>query len=136
VHFLSLLAATKSGASFPELLPVRADSCQLVQGHRCYDSTPRATHLDAATAFIKAHPGEVSPITVTIGGNDVLALVPAAITNPTSTVARLPAVFRTYRANLDVILSRLRAAAPAARIIVTTQPNSLGGIPASFLPRD
>jgi len=112
-----------------------ADSCQLVQGHRCYDSTSRATHLDAAIALVKAYPGEVSPITITIGGNDVLALVPAALANPTSTVARLPAVFRMYRANLDVILSRLRTAAPSARIIVTTQPNSLGGIPASFLPK-
>ena len=111
-----------------------ADSCVLVQGHRCYDPTPRASELDAALAFIRAHPGGVSPITVTIGGNDLLSLVWAALSDPAGTARRLPGVLTNYRSNLDTILSRLRGAAPDAQIIVTTQPNSLGGLGTPPLP--
>ncbi|MGI8827868.1 MAG: SGNH/GDSL hydrolase family protein [Chloroflexota bacterium] len=111
-----------------------ADSCELVQKHHCYNTEPKSSRLDDAVAFLDAHRGQVSPITVTIGGNDVLGLVASVIKDPVGTIARLPAVFATYRSNLDVILSRIRASAPDAEIVVTTQPNPLGGLGSPPLP--
>ncbi|MBV9279787.1 MAG: SGNH/GDSL hydrolase family protein [Chloroflexi bacterium] len=112
-----------------------ADSCELAgAGHRCYDDTPRPSPVDAAVQYLKDHAGQVSPITLTIGGNDLLALLPAVLKDPSGTVAMLPGVYKRFQANYDLILSRLRGAAPNATIIVTTQPNSLGGLTAPPLP--
>jgi lysophospholipase L1-like esterase len=112
-----------------------ADSCELAgAGHRCYESSPRASSVDAAVEFLKTHPGQVSPITLTIGGNDLLALLSQAVNDPTGALAKLPTIFPRYRSNLDTILGRLRAAAPNATIIVTTQPNPFGGLGSPPLP--
>ena len=112
-----------------------ADSCELAgAGHRCYSKSSIANPVDTAVRFLTAHPGRVSPITVTIGGNDLLALLPQAAKDPGSVAPLLPSIFSRYRTNLDTILSRLRTAAPDAEIIVTTQPNSFGGLGSPPLP--
>ena len=112
-----------------------ADSCELAgAGHRCYDDVRRANPVDAAVQFLQAHPGQVSPITLTIGGNDLLALLSQALKDPSGTIALLPGIYKRYRANLDTILSKLRTAAPGAAIIVTTQPNPFGGLGSPPLP--
>jgi lysophospholipase L1-like esterase len=112
-----------------------ADSCELAgAGHRCYETQPLASPVDAAVQFLNAHPGQVDPITVTVGGDDLLALLPQAVSDLPGTLAKLPGIMTRYRTNLDTILSRVRAAAPDAEIIVTTQPNSVGGLGSPPLP--
>lgn len=113
-----------------------ADSCELSgAGHRCFDPKSVSNPLDGAIAFIQEHPGEVSPITLSLGGSDLLPLLPQALTDPVGTAAQLPAVLTRFQANLSAILGRIRAAAgPDAEIIVTTQVNPLDGIPSPPLP--
>jgi lysophospholipase L1-like esterase len=113
-----------------------ADSCELAgAGHHCFDTAPKASPVDAGITLINDHPGQVSPITLTIGGNDLLPLLPAALVDPSGTAQKLPGIFERLQTNLDTILSRLRTAAgPDAEIIVTTQPNPLGGIGSPPLP--
>lgn len=83
----------------------------------------------AALAFLHAHPGQVSPITLDNGANDVTAC--NSLPDPTSCfLTSIAAV----GANLDRALGDLRAAAPNAEIIVMQyydpfafdQPNSIG----------
>lgn len=112
-----------------------AQSCVLVQGHQCNESAPTKNPLEPALGFINAHQGEVSPITVTIGGNDVLQLLPRGVSNLPAAAQQVPAVVALYRSNLDAILSRLRSSAPDAQIIVTTQPNVIGGIKSPPFPQ-
>lgn len=70
------------------------------------------SQLTAALAFIAAHPGEVSPIVVTAGGNDLLAGDDHA----------------AIAARAGQILAALRAAAPGADLVLTGygDPLSLG----------
>jgi lysophospholipase L1-like esterase len=60
------------------------------------------SQIDAALAVLRAHPGQVSPITIDIGANDLLR----------------GRSFANTQANLSTILARLRGAAPYAEIIV------------------
>jgi lysophospholipase L1-like esterase len=65
----------------------------------------------AALAFLQAHPGQVSPITLDDGANDLTA----CIGQPASCVA---ATLQQIGTNLDRSLGALRAAAPDSEIIV------------------
>lgn len=78
------------------------------------------TQLAAALAFIAAHPGQVSPITVDIGANDVTQLISicGGLGNPTCVASAFPAVLKTFGQNLAQILGALRQAAPDASISV------------------
>jgi lysophospholipase L1-like esterase len=68
---------------------------------------------DAALAFLAAHPGQVSPITLDNGANDVTPCL--QLPDPTACFATSIA---GVGANLDTALAELRAAAPDAEIIV------------------
>ena len=86
-------------------------------GEQLHDSFS-GSQLDAAVAFLSAHPGAVSPITLTLWGNDVREFADsckdlACIQN------RAPAFFALFSERLAKILRRLRDAAPDAVIIVT-----------------
>lgn len=72
--------------------------------------TYSGTQMDAAIAFLKAHPGEVSPITINLGANDL-----NACGFDQTCIARAIA---TVGENMGVILSTLRASAPNSEIIV------------------
>jgi lysophospholipase L1-like esterase len=117
-----------------------ADSCEVAGvGHGCLDSTPRTSQLVPAIAYLKAHAHHVRLITIDIGGNDVLELALTGLSNLPAAEARLPTVYADYRTNVDTILAQLRAAAPHARIVASTQWNPLGGLsspplPAGFAP--
>jgi len=78
------------------------------------------TQLAAALAFIAAHPGQVSPITVDIGANDVNQLVATCggLGNLTCVASAFPATLKTFGQNLAQILGALRKAAPDASISV------------------
>jgi lysophospholipase L1-like esterase len=89
-----------------------------VTGHQLHDAFS-GTQLDAAVAFLRAHPGEVSPITIMLWGNDIRAfsvnvcnLDPACIQNGA------PGVIAQISTNLAFILGQLRTVAPDAEIIV------------------
>ena len=85
--------------------------CQwLAEGRKLHDPF-KGSQLQAALAFLRAHPGEVSPITLTLWGNDVFPLSQygkGARKAIASTAARLGSILR-----------QLRAAAPTAEIIVS-----------------
>jgi lysophospholipase L1-like esterase len=83
--------------------------------------------LDAALAFLRAHPGEVSPITITLWGNDVRELLAACGPDLSCVRSGAPATIDRLASNLDSILRRLRAAAPHAEIIVTGAWDSFVG---------
>ncbi|HKA03298.1 MAG TPA: GDSL-type esterase/lipase family protein, partial [Acidimicrobiales bacterium] len=82
------------------------------------------TQLEAAEAFLTAHPGAVDLITVSIGGNDVTTCA----TNPNVGTCVTNAI-STINANLPVIVQRLRAAAgPDTVIVGTTYPDVILGV--------
>jgi lysophospholipase L1-like esterase len=84
--------------------PTRAEGIKL---HDPY----RGAQLKAALSFLRAHPGEVSPITVTLWGAELVPLS-AKGKRAGSAIASVAVRFTT-------ILRQLRAAAPNAEIIVT-----------------
>lgn len=88
-------------------------------GFQLHDSYT-GPQLSAALAFLHAHPGQVSPITINIGINDVNALRTLCGADPACYSEREPAVLRQIAANLTYILGQLRAAAPDAEIITFT----------------
>jgi lysophospholipase L1-like esterase len=100
---------------------LRADGCFFQQiGLALHDEFTGA-QLDAATAFLRAHPGQVSPITLSIGTADMSGAIEDCNAAPVC-VAR-SGVFQTVRENLTVILGRLRAAAPTADILLLLPHN-------------
>ena len=71
----------------------------------------RGPQLKAAQSFLRAHPGRVSPITVTLWGGDLAPL--------SAKGKRAPSAVASFAARFKEILEQLRAAAPNAEIIVT-----------------
>jgi lysophospholipase L1-like esterase len=86
----------------------------LVALHDPYDGP----QLEAAVAFLRAHPGKVSPITVTLWGNDVGDLIRSCGCDFFCVQARAPAAIAAYETRLSTIMRTLRAAAPASELIV------------------
>jgi lysophospholipase L1-like esterase len=91
----------------------------------------RGSQLDAARSFLRAHAGRVSPITLTLWGNDWLPLLLDKCKGNVACVRkRGPATIASIGSRLTSILHRLRAAAPTAEIIVTgawnVDPNEVG----------
>jgi lysophospholipase L1-like esterase len=82
----------------------------LKQGGKLHDPFQGA-QLAAALAFLHAHDGKVSPITVTLWGNDVA---------PLSAQGRhANSAISSFAKRFSAILHRLRVAAPNAEIIVS-----------------
>jgi lysophospholipase L1-like esterase len=75
--------------------------------------------LDAAVAFLRAHPGRVSPITLTVWSNDYLELVRSCGGDFVCVQGQAPAAIAQYASRLALILHTLRTAAPSAEIIVS-----------------
>jgi lysophospholipase L1-like esterase len=82
-----------------------------------------ATQLQAAVAFLRGHRHEVNPITLDIGGNDLLNLVSGCSYYPACIIDRFPAVAATMAANLDEILTAIHDAAPNAEVIAMNVPD-------------
>ena len=76
------------------------------------------SQLDAATAFLRAHPGQVSPITVHLFGNDVNELFSLCGGDFDCIRREAPAAIAGLASRLDLILGRLRSAAANAEVIV------------------
>jgi lysophospholipase L1-like esterase len=73
--------------------------------------------LDAAVSFLTAHPGEVSPITVAIGGNDAIDVIAGKCGGDAACVER-SGLRAHLAAKLDHILVAIRRAAPDAEVVV------------------
>ena len=77
------------------------------------------SQLGAALAFLAAHRGKVSPITLSLNGNDINDFLRTCPPGDLACIQNsAPAAIAAYRARLTSILSQLRAAAPDAEIIV------------------
>jgi lysophospholipase L1-like esterase len=83
----------------------------LKQGGKLHDQF-RGSQLEAALSFLRAHSGKVSPITVTLWGNDL----PLPLSQ---NAKRAPSAIASFARRFSSILRQLRVAAPNAEIIVT-----------------
>jgi len=98
---------------------VRGGCPWLAEGRKLHNPF-RGSQLDAAVAFLKAHPGQVSPITITLWGNDVIPPFDSCGKQLVACVqARAKKVIAAFEARLRPLLHRLRDAAPGAVILVT-----------------
>jgi lysophospholipase L1-like esterase len=82
----------------------------LAEGVKLHDPY-RGPQLKAALSFLRAHPGQVSPITLTLWGADLAPL--------SAKGKRARAAIASFAPRFATILRQLRAAAPNADIIVT-----------------
>jgi len=83
--------------------------------HVVYDETQFA----AALRFLRQHPGEVDPIILSLGTNDVgVPFVFECGEDEACIAARLPRILERAAINSDRILRQLRALAPDATILV------------------
>jgi lysophospholipase L1-like esterase len=87
------------------------------QGFPLHD-TFAGTQLDAAVAFLRAHPGEVSPITISLVLNDVQVFIAECAFEPVCIQRGAPATIEQITTNVAMILERLRRAAPNVEVIV------------------
>jgi lysophospholipase L1-like esterase len=90
----------------------------------------RGSQLKAALSFVRAHPRDVSPITLTLYGNDWLPVLLDTCKGDASCARKhAPRVTAAFASRLGSILQQLRRAAPDAEIIVTgawnPDPNQL-----------
>jgi hypothetical protein len=90
----------------------------LDEGKQLHDSFS-GTQLAAALAFLRAHPGQVSPITITLWGNDISFLEEVCHNKLRCIRKRAPHALASISSRLRSVLSQLRAAAPGAEIIAT-----------------
>jgi lysophospholipase L1-like esterase len=90
----------------------------LAGGRRLHDPF-KGTQLGAALALLRAHPGQVSPITLTLWGNDLDAVAEACKGSFACIQGRAPRAIAQFASRLTSILRQLRAASPKADIIVT-----------------
>ncbi len=87
-------------------------------GHALHSDYP-GSQLDAALGFLAGHRGKVSPITLSLNGNDINAFLQTCPPgDPACIHAGAPAAIAAYQARLTSILRHLHAAAPDAEIIV------------------
>jgi lysophospholipase L1-like esterase len=114
------IAVVNYGCPGESTVTFRRGGCPwLAEGRKLHDAF-RGSQLAAAVSFLRAHPGEVSPITVTLFGNDWF---PVLLDRCKGEVAcarkRAPGATASFASRLTSILQRLRAAAPTAEIVVT-----------------
>ena len=87
-------------------------------GHALHNDYP-GSQLGAALAFLAAHRGKVSPITLSLNGNDANDFLQTCPPGDLACIQNgAPAAIAAYQARLTSILRLLRAAAPDAEIIV------------------
>jgi len=102
----SLVTFTKGGCEW------------LSEGRRLHDPFS-GSQLGAALAFLRAHPGQVSPITITLWGNDIAGFEDGCHNNLRCIRKRAPHAVSSLASRLRSILAQLRSAAPTAEIIAT-----------------
>jgi lysophospholipase L1-like esterase len=90
------------------------------------------SQLAAADAFLTAHPGQVSLVSIDIGSNDLLALVSQCEATATTAAALqicltagLPATLTTMATNYEIVLQTVKTLAPNARVVMFNLYNPL-----------
>jgi lysophospholipase L1-like esterase len=96
-----------------------AGGCPWLAEKRPLHDPFRGAQLTAALSFLAAHRGQVSPITLSLGGNDLERVAEICKGDIGCIRGRAPRAFAQFGARLTTILRRLRAAAPKAQIVVT-----------------
>jgi lysophospholipase L1-like esterase len=96
-----------------------AGGCPWLAEKRQLHDPFRGAQLTAALSFLRAHRGQVNPITLTLGGNDLEELAETCLGSFACVRGRAPRTFAQFASRLTSILRRLRAGAPKAEIIVT-----------------
>lgn len=81
---------------------------------------------EAAISFLRAHPGQVSPITITLGLNDALLACagPTFLIDVSCIHATMPTALQRVPQNLSKILTDLRQASPRSEVIVMRYYNA------------
>jgi lysophospholipase L1-like esterase len=97
---------------------VRGGCEGLAEGAKLHDPY-RGSQLGAAVSFLRAHPDQVGPVTLTLFGNDWFPLFDTCKGKLACVRERAPGEIAAFGTRLTSILQRLRAAAPAAEMIVT-----------------
>jgi lysophospholipase L1-like esterase len=96
------------------------------------------SQLSDAIAFLTKHPRQTSPVTINIGGNDLLAIEQACANSNGGNgtpgdlkclAQQLPVTIGQVAQNLGSILSQIRAAAPTTELIVMGLYNPAFTIP-------
>lgn len=95
-----------------------AGGCPWFAGGRRLHAGFHGAQLDAALAFLRTHPGEVSPLTLNLGANDAQEFSGACKGSFACARARAPRALKQFALRLESILHPLRVAAPKAEIIV------------------
>lgn len=88
-------------------------------GFQLHNSYP-GSQLDAAITLLRAYRGQVSPITINIGTNDLNALRTLCGSDISCYQLQGPKLLEQIAANLDTILGTLRRVAPNAEMITFT----------------
>jgi len=97
-----------------------AGGCEGRGDVRALHASFKGAQLNAALAFLRAHPGQVGPITLTLFGNDWFPVVFDRCKGKLPCIRqRAPSEIASFGSRLTSILNRLRAAAPTTEIIVT-----------------
>lgn len=86
--------------------------------HHPYAAGPDSSQLADALAFLGEHRNFVNPITIDIGANDVLGVAGACSLRLTCVSEHASALIAHLSANLTLILTDVRQAAPHAKIAV------------------
>lgn len=81
------------------------------------------SQLSAAVTFLQDHPGQVSPITLNLGDNDLNTLIAQCGADVSCYHQQGPIVLAQIATNLNQILTALRRAAPESEIILMTSYN-------------
>jgi lysophospholipase L1-like esterase len=81
------------------------------------------SQLSVAVTFLQDHPGQVSPITLNLGDNDLNALIAQCGADVSCYHQLGPTVLAQIAANLNQILTTLSMAAPESEIILMTSYN-------------
>jgi lysophospholipase L1-like esterase len=97
-------------------------------GHQLYDSYS-GSQLQAALTFLRAHPGQVSPVTLSLSSNDVQPklLDPCTVNgkfDPACIQDHAPGFIANVSNRISAILGQLRSAAPDAEIILIGNPDT------------
>lgn len=83
----------------------------------------RGSQLHAAHRFLRAHRGQVNPVIIALGANDVgfLYFFDCNL-NRECTKARLPGVLEKVSGNMERLLRDVRTLAPDAEVLVALEP--------------